>query len=202
MNTSLSPSQRMLKILNRIKRENIVLRKMRMSKSKDEIKTMMDIYGSAWNKNWGFVPLTEEEIEYIAKKFKHLVDLSLIYIAELSGKPVAFVLLMRDYYKIIKHFNGELGFTKAIRLLLGRKKIDSARVMALGVKKEYRNMGIELLLCHKVLEIGRDIAKYLKTPTYAELSWTLEDNHSINKIIEEMSGVLYKKYRIYEVPIS
>ena len=189
------PSERALKLLNRIKKRNISIRNANMNKLKEEINMMREIYNSAWEKNWGFVPITEEEANLLAQKLKPLADPTIIYFAEIDGEPVAFSLSIPDYNQVLKHLNGKLGPIEIIRFLWYKNRINMSRVMGLGVKKKYRNLGIELLLSYKTVERIEELGMLIET------SWTLEDNDLINKVIEEMGGIFYKKYRIYEMNI-
>jgi GNAT superfamily N-acetyltransferase len=182
-----------LNLLMKIKKDkNIRIRTADINKFREEIATIKEIYNSAWGKNWGFVPMTEEEVDLMASKFKPIVNPNMVLFAEISNKPIGFCLTIPDYNQVLKHLDGKLGLVEVFKFFIFRNWITQARLMALGVKKEYRHSGVELLLSHEVLQrckkIGLD----------GELSWTLEDNALINSFIAKTGGVLNKKYRIYE----
>ena len=163
-----------------------------------DIWEIMEVVNSAWQNNWGFVPLTKNEIRKAAKDFKLFLDPKVAFIAEMDGKPAAICLAIPNIHEAIKDLNGRLfpfGFFKLLYRIKARK-IRSARLMLLGVKKEYRGSvlgGLSVLLYVKIHQEGKT-----RGYTMGELSWTLEDNQKINAGIEFMGGERYKTYRIYE----
>ena len=158
------------------------------------IADVKDIYNSAWEKNWGFVPMTEAEFNDMAAAMKPVLKPEYLYFAEVDGKPAAFVLLLPDLYVPLKAAHGSLNpFTILpflYKMLFG---IRAGRLLTLGVKKEYRGRGLEMLLIKQAFEAGRKM-KW----EHGEMSWTLEDNAQINNVIEAVGGRVYRKYRIYE----
>ncbi|PKM92803.1 MAG: hypothetical protein CVU80_01455 [Elusimicrobia bacterium HGW-Elusimicrobia-4] len=176
------------------KRENIKVRPLDMKNFQRDVQHFKDIYNSAWEKNWGFVALTDEEIDYMAEGLKPMVDPRIFHFLEVNGVPVAATLALPDYNFVLKKLNGKMGPLGIIKFLYWKRKIKFVRLLALGVKKEFRGKGLEAVLYHEMLQSCRKYG-YIAG---GELSWTLEDNDLINKGIEAMGGVLYKKYRIYE----
>lgn len=158
------------------------------------IADLKDIYNSAWEENWGFIPMTAAEMEYLAEALKPLLKPDYLYFAKVDGKPAAFVLLLPDFNVALKAARGSLNLLTILpflnRLLF---KMRAGRLLTLGVKKEFRGRGLEMLLIKQAVEAGRKM-KW----EYAELSWTPEDNAQINNTIEAVGGRVYKKYRIYE----
>ena len=130
-----------------------------MNKSEKETNIMREIYNSAWEKNWGFVPMTKEEANLLAQKLKPLADPTIVYFAEIDGKPVAFSASIPDYNQVLRHLNGKLGPIEIIRFLWYKNRINMSRVMGLGVKKKYRNLGIELLFFYKTMERIRKLGR-------------------------------------------
>jgi hypothetical protein len=162
-----------------------------------DIRIVMDIFNSAWSKNWGYVPWTEHEIQHAAKMLKMILREDITAIAEVDGKPAAMMLAFPNINEIIKDLNGRLFPTGLIKLLYRLKfhRFQSARLFLLGVKKEYRGGvlgGLSVLLYmhgHKgSIKLGH---------WGGELGWTLEDNVKINAGIEFMGGRKGKIYRIY-----
>ena len=181
-------------------RENLVVRKMRMKTYDDEVEIAKYIYNSAWEKNWGFVPFTDPEIEHLAKELKLIIDPDLVYIAELDGKPVGISLGIPDVYQAMlkarpQPNNWSLPLT-LVKFLLNRGKIDTFRLMIMGVVPEYRALGIDSLF---YVETAR--SAFAKGYEYCEMSWILESNDMMNRIIERLGGEIYKTYRVYEKPL-
>ncbi|MFN0255493.1 hypothetical protein [Pedobacter ureilyticus] len=182
---------------NRLKRSNIIIRKINLKKFKEEAAALKEVYNKAWDKNLGFVPMTDKEFNYTANDLKLVLDTDFCYIAEQEGKIVAFALAIPDINQIlIKIKRGRLFPTGLIKLLLGKKKINGIRIMLLGVIDGYRKMGIEACLYGRIIKAFK-----ARNFQYAEASWTLEDNDMVNRPIENIGGKLYREYRILEKKI-
>jgi len=189
------PPPRIVKIVEYIrKKENIKFRHFDIKNFERDAKYFKDIYNSAWEKNWGFVPMSDEEIDYMAEGLKPLIDTRLFHFLEIDGIPVAATLAVPDYNFVLKKLNGKMGPLEILKFLYWKRKINFIRLMALGVKKKYRTKGLEAILYYEILMACR---KYGYSEG-GELSWTLEDNDLINNGISAMGGKIYKKYRIYE----
>jgi GNAT superfamily N-acetyltransferase len=175
----------------------IRLRHMRRRDFREEVRRFMDIYNSAWERNWGFVPLTDHELEHYAKELKPILDENWAMMADKDGETVGAALTLPDYNKVLKHLNGRLlpfGWAKA---LLARRKIDSVRVFALGVKPEYQHTGVAAAFYVEHFEMAG------KTPqTWGEMGWILETNTAMNRGMEAMGGRIVKTYRIYDKALT
>lgn len=161
----------------------------------NEVDRLIDIYNDAWEKNWGFVPMSRAEFQHMAKDLKMIADPRFILIAEVGGVPAAFLVCLPDYNQIFRTMrDGRLFPTGIFKLLFHRKRIDRVRVITLGVKKAYRKIGLEALLYIKIQE------EVLKAGHYreSEMSWILEDNLNMNKPLQRMGAQAYKTYRLYE----
>ena len=118
---------------------DVSIRSVKMQKFYDELKIVRFIYNNAWARNWGFVPMTPEEFDFIANDFKKIIDPELVLIAEIKGKPVGFSLALPDYNQVFAKIpNGRLLPFGWLTFLREKKKIDSLRVITLGVVQEYR----------------------------------------------------------------
>ncbi|MDA8099477.1 MAG: hypothetical protein M0042_07620 [Nitrospiraceae bacterium] len=171
----------------------LTVRPANMKQFRRELDMVKDIYNSAWSRNWGFVPMTDDEIESMADRLKPLIDPELLIMAEVDGMPAAFFMAVPDYNQVLCRVNGKLGPVGILKFLWYSRKIGDIRVLTMGVKEQYRKKGIEGLL---YLESFR--AAIRKGYKRAEMSWILEDNILMQRGCELMGGRLYKKYRIYE----
>jgi hypothetical protein len=178
----------------RLKRNNIIIRKVSLKNFKEETAKLREVYNSAWDQNTGFVPLNDEEFGHLAKDLKLILDPDFALVAEQDGKVVAFGLALPNFNEVlIKVKRGRLLPTGIFQILLNKSKIKSIRIYALGVVDGYRKMGIEACL------YGTIIREYKRKGfTHAEAGWTLENNDLINNAIKAIKGDPYKKYRIYE----
>lgn len=171
----------------------IKVRNMRKKDMEAEIGRFLEVYNAAWERNWGFTPLTEEEIRHYAKDLKPVLDENWAFIAEKDGEPVAAALTLPDYNQVLVHLNGRLlpfGWAKA---LWYRRKIDRVRVFALGAKPEWQHTGVAA----KLYELHYDAAERLPQKS-GETGWTLETNTRINRAMERMGGEIVRTYRVYE----
>ena len=159
----------------------------------EELKIIKEIYNQAWSKNWGFVPLTDEEMDLLAKDLKPLVVSDLVLFAYWAGEPVGFSVSLPDYNEVLKHLNGKIGLLGMFKFLYYSKKIKKIRVMLLGVKHTFQKKGVEGLLYIETFKRG-----IRKGYHQAECSWILEENVLMQHGIEAMGGKRYKTYRIYE----
>jgi GNAT superfamily N-acetyltransferase len=174
----------------------LIIRPANMKQFDKELTAVKDIYNSAWSHNWGFLPMTDEEIDSMAKRLKPLIVAELLIMAEVNGNPAGFFMAVPDYNQALSRINGRLGLVGIMKFLWYSRKISDIRVLTMGVKEEYRRKGIEGLL---YLESFK--AAMRKGYERAEMSWVLEDNTLMQKGCELMGGKLYKKYRLYEKKI-
>lgn len=194
------PTERILRVAERIKKkEGIVVRPLRMKEFDREVARVKEIYNAAWSKNWGFVPMTDAEFNYIARQFKQIVDPDLTLIAEVGGKPAGFCLALPDINQALIRLNGRLfpwGLVKLLWLTKVKKIITGLRLVTMGVVPEFQKRGIDTIFFIETFRTG--VAKGYR---WAELSWILEDNTLMNRAAEAFGAELYKKYRIYEKPL-
>lgn len=184
-------------LMNRLRQRNIIIRPLSMKNFADEVVRIRQVYNEAWDKNLGFVPMTDNEFKYLAKDLKMIVDPNACFVAEENGKIIGFALALPDVNQIqIKIKKGRLLPTGIFKLLFGLKKIDNYRILALGVIEGYKKMGIEA--CFYASIINRAKAKNIKG---GEASWILENNELMNKGIQNLNGEVYKRYRLYEKAI-
>ena len=185
------------RLLSRLRQKNITIRAVSKKDLANEAKSVREVYNAAWDKNLGFVPMTDKEFSYLANDLKMVLDEQFCLIAEHNGKQIGFALAIPDINQILtKVRRGRLLPTGIFKLLFNMKKIDRIRVLALGVNKEYRKLGIEA--CFYAAIIKRAGERKMKG---AEASWILEHNEMMNKGIESINGKVYKRYRIYEKPL-
>jgi GNAT superfamily N-acetyltransferase len=181
-------------IKERLEKRGIIFRPINLKKFKEETDQIRQIYNSAWDKNLGFVPMTENEFKYLAKDLKMILDKDFCTVAEHNGKMVGFSLAIPDINQVlIKIKKGRLFPTGIFKLLFLRKSIKKIRIITLGVVEGYRKMGIETVF---YADIIKQVQR--KGITTAEASWVLEDNYLMNKAILDINGIPYKKYRIFE----
>lgn len=162
-----------------------------------DIGVIKEIYNNAWSKNWGFVPMTEEEFDYLANDMRKVIDPDFVLIAEIDGNPAGFSMALPDYNQIIKKVNGRLLPFGIFHFILGKSKIKTMRLLTMGVVHQYQKRGLDIVFYLETIKRG-----FKKGYQKAELSWILEDNIMMNRILNSLGAKVYKKYRVYEKYIS
>ncbi|MDA3860630.1 MAG: hypothetical protein PF445_05340 [Melioribacteraceae bacterium] len=196
-NKKLLQSEKIIRVADIARRRSKVeIKQINLKKFKSELEKVKYVYNQAWAPNWGFIPMTDEEIDNLAKELKPLIEESLVVFAEVEGKVVAFALVMLDYNILFKDFNGKLFPFNVIKLFTQRKKIKWARVLTLGIIPEYQKRGIDALLYYEITKRAEKLGIM-----NGEASWILEDNEMMTRGAEAMNGEVYKKYRVYEIGI-
>ena len=174
-----------------------IIRPANLKDLRDESRRLREIYNRAWEKNWGFVPFTEAEIEFMTHELKPLVIPEFALIAEVGEEPAGFILGVPDINIALRHVNGRLmAFGLPIgllKLLYYKNRTRTARLIALGVIEKYRRSGIAEMLVLRIVEDAM-----IKRGFAGELSLTLEDNFMINRFLEAMGAQRYKTYRIFD----
>jgi GNAT superfamily N-acetyltransferase len=162
-----------------------------------EVDVLWDIYNSAWEKNWGFVPMTRDELVHMAKDLKPLLDPRLAFVAEVDGKPVGVMINLLDYAQAqIEIGNGRLLPFGFVKLLTSKRRLKSGRMMVLGIKSEHRTRSILPLFIHELYRRAEAM-----NAMGGEASWILEDNLQMVRAMESMGARLYRKWRVYDRPI-
>lgn len=192
------PLKRLEKIAIRIQKRypHLSVRHLNMKEWDHELKRVQEVYNNAWAENWGFVPMTEAEIEKMAQRLKPLVIPELVWLAEINQEPVAFMMCLPDYFQIARHLNGHLFPFGWLKFLWYRRKITRVRAITLGIKKQYHHTGIVPLFLYKA---GLTLKKF--PYQRLEFSWILEDNLPVLRMTEFAQARLSKRYRIYETHI-
>jgi GNAT superfamily N-acetyltransferase len=177
-------------------RLKISIRPLKIKRLKEDIELVRSIYNSAWSKNWGFIPMTSAEFDHLAQDLKKILDSELAFIAEDGERPVGFSLSLPDLNVALRHINGRLFPFGLFKLLYYARKIKNIRVITMGVIEEYRGRGIDALFYLETIQRGTK-----RGYDWAETSWILEDNVPMNRAMNIVGGKIYKRYRIYEMPL-
>jgi GNAT superfamily N-acetyltransferase len=177
-------------------RNKITVRAMNTKKFQEEVDNIKRIYNAAWQ-NEGFVPFTDAEMDFLAADLKQIYDPELVLFAEVEGKTVGFALSLPDvnqaFHSGMKIPSGMANLPVGIwKLLTKKKKIDTIRIIVLGVLKEYRNRGVDAMLYAETMNVAKR-----KGYHYGEASWVQETNIPMNRAAQMMNGVKYKTYRVY-----
>jgi hypothetical protein len=182
------------------KNSRIRIREVDKSRFAEEAQVILGLLNDAWSDNWGFVPLTDAEIAYAAKKLKPIIYEELVRIAEYDGEPVAFMITIPDVNALIKDLNGELFPFNWAKLLwrLRKPRTERARVPLMGVAKRFHGSRLASQLAFMLIEFTRRDAVGTYGIKTGEFGWILEDNKGMLSIAELPGARINHRFRIYE----
>jgi len=189
------PLKRLERLSRRVRNHesSLIVRPINLKDFNRELQHVLDIYNSAWEKNWGFVPMDDDEVLYMAKRLKPLVEPRLLQLAFIEDEPAGFIMSLPDYNQVLRGLDGRLFPLNLFKILIRSRHIDALRVFTMGTKPEFRTRGLDAVLYGESFRAALDLG-YKK----AEFSWILEDNYLIQKVADMVGADRYKTYRIYE----
>ena len=169
------------------------IRPINMKSFQADVERVWEVYGEAWARNWGYVPMSREEFFQMGKEMKMILKPELVLIGEVGDKVVGFALALPDVNQALKRAGGSLFPTGLLKILYYQRLIKNVRVLALGVVEEYRASGLAAGFYATLVRNARKLGF-----GDCEMSWILEDNVLMNRSLEAMGAKRYKTYRIYE----
>lgn len=196
------PEKRRRFIEKALSSPKVKFRNINMSDFEGDIHRLVDIFNDAWFDNWGFVPLTDEQIAHMAKELRPIISAHNIIFCEYDGEPAAFSLVLPDVNYAARDFGGKLLPLNWAKFLWRMKvqKIPRARMPLMGVRRKLHKRPVGLALAYKMIELSQE-ANVSRGVNHSELSWILESNESMLSVLLDMGGEIYKTYRIYERPL-
>ena len=184
------------------KPEGLTVRGIEMRRYLAEFDVITEIFNVAWAANWGFIPFTEAEIRHMAKELKPLIEPSCVAVAELAGRPIGFGVLLPNLNEAIAGFEGRLLPFNWLKLLLRLKRgTRTARVPLMGIRPEHQGGVLGGLIAFQIIDRLRNAAR-ARGVRQVELSWILEDNLPMRRVIESLGALCYKRYRLYEKALA
>jgi GNAT superfamily N-acetyltransferase len=172
--------------------DGLVVRQLDLKRIEEEVEKIKEVYNAAWERNWGFAPLTDAEIARLARDLKPIADPRFALVAEVHGTPVGFALALPDYNQALRHVNGKLFPFGILKLLWHRRKINGLRMFTLGLKPDYQRRGIDALFYIHIYRHGLE-AGYRT----AEAGWILEENWGMRRALERRGAHVHKTYRVF-----
>ncbi len=189
--------QRFVNLAEKLRRNpRIAVRPINMKDLSNEMVIIRELYNASWQKNWGFSPMTDKEMDLLAEQLRKFAQPGMVLLAFYDGKPAGLAITLPDMNQVLRRLNGKLGLLGILKFLYYRRKIAGARALVFGFKKEYRRLGLPVLLFYETEKFMRS-----KGYQWCELSWNLEDNRLINDFDLALGGEVYKRYRVVEKPL-
>jgi 8-amino-7-oxononanoate synthase len=196
-------SDKIVRVTAAVKNRNrVTVRSLNMKNFAGEVERIKKVYNEAWELNWGFVPMTDEEMNMMAYEMKQIMDPDLVIFAEKDGEPIGFALGLPDINQALVSGKpippGMTNLPTAImNLMTNKKHIDRARIVTLGVIPKFQGQGVDAMLYREIIE--RAVAKGMDK---GEASWVLEDNIPMVRAAEMMQAKPFKRYRIFQKEIA
>lgn len=193
---------KLARVVEKVKqRYGLSVRQVNMKDWDNEVEKIKKIYNSAWQRTWGFVPMTDAEIDHMASSLKMIIDPNIVFAVEKDDQMVGFSLSLPDVNQPLRRIRpgtSRLGsYIAAGRMILNKHKTDRLRVFALGVLEEYRGKGVDALMYYETIKAAA-ANKY----EWGEMSWILENNDDMNRPIQMFGSEIYKRYRVYEKSLT
>jgi hypothetical protein len=193
-----SPLDRLARIAERTRRRHpeLEFRPVRRRTLEADLSKVKEVYNAAWEENWGFVPMTDAEVNFLAERLKPLLEEGLVWLVESPTEPVAFMLAIPDFNEALQPLKGRLlspGLLRFLPYLLRWRSTRLCRVITLGIKTPYRGQGLEAVMLDEGFKVGLRLGF-----RGAEASWVLEDNTAMCRFMEIFDARAYKTYRLYE----
>lgn len=195
------PPERLARLAERLeKKGNFTIRCLSNDKKslKRDIETIFTIYTRAWERNWGFVPMTPKEFDHTVKSLMDIIMPEFVFIAEVNGEPAGFSVTLPDYNFVLKKIGGRLLPFGLIKALYYKNKIPGLRVITMGVVKEFQNRGIDVVFYYRSFLTANNHRQNFRD---AEFSWVLENNTMMNRVAHSLGGEVYKSFRIFDKKI-
>jgi hypothetical protein len=161
---------------------------------KQDVRLFLELYNRSCQHVWGFVPITKNELEFMARDLKHVIVPELAAVAIVAGKSVGAVFGLPDYNPRIKAIGGRLfpfGWMKLLKK--DTSDLKRVRLISANVVPEYQKWGLGLILLSSLVPKGIEIGM-----EECEFSWVSEANDLARGSLEKGGAKVYKKYRLYD----
>lgn len=193
--TSIDMPEKIVRLSKRVEeKKGVTFRPISKKHWQRDVELLFEIYNDAWEKNWGFVPMTKKEFFHSAKDLKAVVVEDLVLFVEVDGKAQGLIIALPDFNQVLKNVpSGKLFPLGLFKILTGKKHINRARILTMGLKQKFRRSGLETVLYVKIQEMMQKLGLQ-----EAEMSWILEDNYNMNRPLQLMGAKAYKRYRLYQ----
>lgn len=164
-----------------------------------ELDTLRTLFNAAWADNWDFVPFTPAEFAALGPLVRFVVPPGQVRIASLDGTPVGMIAALPNLNEFTADLRGRLAPTGWLRLAwrLRRRVPTGARVALMGIAPALQKTALGAAVAFLMIRNTR-AALVENGYRWVEMSWILEDNKGMRRIIEALGSDPYKRYRIYE----
>jgi GNAT superfamily N-acetyltransferase len=196
--TSEPPPSRLVAAVGKLAaRHRIRLRALDLARFDEEVARVKGLYNAGWERNWGFVPMTDEEVDFLAGQLRPVVVKDLVLFAERDGEAVGFAVALPDLNVALRTNRSGRLLPGIVKVLWAARRIDRLRILLLGTLPAWRGKGVDALLYLGLWQAAR-----ARGYRWAEAGWILEDNHPMRNALARMGFSVYKTYRLYDLPLE
>lgn len=189
--------EKLLRVMRALKEKpGLTLRTVDLKNLKRDLGFIKEVYNDAWSQNWDFAPMTDEEIDDLARQLRPIIKPEICPMVFYQDEPAGICIALPDYNQVLKHIGGRLWPWGWLKFLVYRNRINRGRLWALGVKRKFHHLGFDALLYYESFTGAKKLGY-----TEGEVSWILEDNVAIIRPILMWGGNLYRTYRVYQLPL-
>lgn len=182
-----------------MRRQKVTIRKVDRKNLKGEFQLFKDLYNQAWEKNYGFVPMTPRELDALVESLGQFFEPELAFFGYVEEQPAGFLMVIPDFNQVLLKAYARPGEPEIFTLVKAlwhwkiRPCIDWVRVPLMGVKEEYRNRGVDVAMYFHGLDTMLKLGY-----KYGDTGWILETNQTMMSIAKNFGQKLYKTHRLYQ----
>lgn len=196
----LDPPARVARIVERVaKRANLKLRPIKMDQLEEELKIVHEVYNSTLERNWGFIPISMDDLLGAADDMRAFADPQMILIAEMKGENAGVALSLPNFNEILGMVKHTPHWLRLLHIvwLMKTHKINWARQVVYGIAPKYRDTnGLHAWLLYEQFVCAK--ARFAN----ATLGWIEDTNIEIQESSQLMGGVRRQEWCIYERALS
>lgn len=193
-----SPADRLARVRDIVRRRcpGVSLRAITRRNLSSLLPALTHVYNAAWERNWSALPMSPDEIRFLAGRLEPLLVDGLVWLAESNGEPAGLLLMVPDINPALRPLRGRLAtpaLLGALPTLLGWRRPHRFRLIALGVTSQHRRRGLEGWMFAEGVAAAQRLGF-----TECEASWVLEDNLPVHQLAAQFNGRITRRYRLYD----
>jgi hypothetical protein len=179
-------------------RERLKIRPLQLKDIRREAVVLTEIFNDAWSGNWGYVPLTVDELVSTADALRYVMPEDFGVVFELDGTPAAFAIAVPNLHEMTRDLNGRL-FPFGLRLIgrIRKARFKTARIALFGIRKKFQRSGTGGAIILGLIDRMRHLYRVYNLEQI-EFGWVLEDNAAMRRPIELGGAKVDKIHRLYE----
>ena len=165
-----------------------------MSQLEEELKIVREVYNATLERNWGFIPISMDDLLGAADDMKAFADPDMMLIAEMQGENAGVALSLPNFNEILARIKKTPHLLRLphILWLMKTRRINWARQVVYGISPRFRDRGLHAWLLYEQFVCAKQ--RYAN----ATLGWIEESNTEILENSYMVGGIQQQEWRIYE----